>query len=67
MIAEILDFKNRSVLTPGRHACRPFPDIITPQVAHGMQTGAGVAPDAHGTDYYRNSVSRKNNSQTEKL
>ena len=29
---------------PGRHACRPFPDIITPWVAHGMRTGAGVAP-----------------------
>ena len=33
-----------------------------PRVAHGMRTGTGVAPDAHGADYFRESASRENNS-----
>ena len=54
-------FKSRSLscimcITPGRHACRPFPDVITFRVACGMRTRAGVAPDAHGADYFRESV-----------
>ena len=32
----------------GGHACKTFADIITPQVAHLVQTGAGVVPqDVH--------------------
>ena len=37
-----------NIIIPGRHACRPFPDIITPRVAHRMRTGTGVAWVAHG-------------------
>ena len=32
---------------------------LGPQVTHGMQTGTGVAPDAHGADYFHKSASRE--------
>ena len=45
-----------NIIIPGRHACIPFPDIITPRVAHEMRTGTGVAPDAHGPTIFESQL-----------